>query len=76
MSPTARFPHSPHNLPTPRPLFPQERNTSDKERLFLIEVLAPFTYFSCSQMPPILDCFVMGSEVRAVAGKQQAVRYA
>lgn len=41
----------------------QERNASDKERLYLIEVLAPFTYFYCYQIPVVLSCFGMGSEV-------------
>ena len=44
-------------------LLVQERNASDKERLYLIEVLAPFTYFYCYQIPVVLSCFGMGSEV-------------
>ncbi|KAL6748153.1 hypothetical protein V8C86DRAFT_2885468 [Haematococcus lacustris] len=39
------------------------RTMSDKERLSLAEVMAPFHYFYCHQVAQVLHCFSMGSEL-------------
>jgi hypothetical protein len=46
----------------------ESRSMSDREKVTLVDVMAPFNYLTCRQIAQVVRCFSMGDELVGGAG--------